>query len=133
MRLDGDGTFLCLSGVLIAWKIRCSSHRYAVVLGVLVDLWHLSNPHSAREAKVSENPSVITALKDLPIRAVPFIIFPGACGIFGEMLLRMPPVPSVPQMLASWVLVIFATAAGGLFFTKALFGWPPMRGLELKD
>jgi hypothetical protein len=133
MCLDGDGPFLYLSGVLIVRQVQCGCHSYAVVLSVLVDLWHLSNPHSTQEAKVSENPGVIAALKDLPIRAVPFIIFPGACGVFGEMLLRMPPVPSLPQMLASWVLVAFTTISGGLFFTKVLFGWPPMHGLELKD
>jgi hypothetical protein len=93
----------------------------------------LRDPHSAWEAKVPNGAALIGTLKDLPLRAVPFIIFPGATGVFGELLLRVPETPTIVQMVTSWVLALFTVVAGGLFFTKCFFGWPPMHGLDLKD
>jgi len=93
----------------------------------------LRDPHSAWEAKVPDGAALIPTLKDLPLRAVPFIIFPAATGVFGELLLRIPEMPSTVQMATSWVLGIFTVLSGGLFFTKCFLGWPPMHGLELKD
>jgi hypothetical protein len=86
---------------------------------------HFSDPHPAWETKVPENPTLIGTLKDLPLRAVPFIIFPGACGIFGELLLRVPATPALAQTLASWVLALFTVAAGAPFFHEMLFWLAP--------
>jgi len=94
-------------------------------------VWHRSNSDSAGEAKVLESSALIGTLKDLPLRAVPFVIFLAASAVFGELLLRIPATPTLAQSLTSWVLAVFTIAAGALFFTKCFFGWPPMRGLDL--
>jgi hypothetical protein len=92
---------------------------------------NFSYSHSSGEAKVPES-SVLATLKDLPLKAVPFVIFLAACGVFGELLLRMPTV-AWPHIIASWVLLVFTLSSGILFFLKCFFGWPPMHGLDLVD
>ena len=75
---------------------------------------------------------MMSVLKDLPVRAVPFVVFLAACGVFGELFIRMPTV-TVLQELVSGGLAVFTILAGLLFFSKCFFGWPPMHGLELVD
>ena len=70
------------------------------------------------------------SLKDLPARAVPFSIFPLVSVTFGELYIRMPNNTEVDAVLAK-VLAIFIVGSGLLFFTKALFNFPPLKGLDL--
>jgi hypothetical protein len=75
---------------------------------------------------------MISVLKDLPVRAVPFVIFLTACAVFGELFIRMPRADAMHEFLAGAMLV-FTILAGLLFFSKCFLGWPPMHGLELRD
>jgi hypothetical protein len=70
-------------------------------------------------------------VKELPARAVPFVIYLMACGVFGELYLRMPSVPKFPETQVAWIMGIFMIASGVLFFTKCFFGKPTMKGLDL--
>lgn len=69
------------------------------------------------------------SLKELPIKAVPFLIFPLASVTFGELYVRVPNNTDV-DAIVSKTLATFIVVAGLLFFTKVLFNFPPMKGLE---
>lgn len=68
-------------------------------------------------------------IKELPIKAIPFVIFPIAAMAFGEIFVRIPNNTEI-DMIVSKVLAAFIIASGLLFFTKVLFNLPPMKGLE---
>jgi hypothetical protein len=95
-------------------------------------LWYFSHPHPSREAQVSENSTMISALKDLPIKAVPFVIFLAACLGFGELFIRMPTATASQEFVAG-AMAVFTIGSGLLFFCKCFLGWPPIHGLELVD
>jgi hypothetical protein len=127
VRLDGNDPFFH------TWVIhnssrsikRCNRNSNVAFAWPLVDMWHRCNSHSAREAKVPESSTLIGTLKDLPLKAVPFVIFLAASAVFGELLLRIPATPTLAQLLMSWVLAVFTAASGVLFFTKCFFGLAP--------
>jgi len=75
---------------------------------------------------------MISAFKDLPIRAVPFVIFLAACVVFGELFIRMPTVTVLHEIM-SGAMAVLTVVAGLLFFSKCFLNWPPMHGLELVD
>jgi hypothetical protein len=75
---------------------------------------------------------MISALKELPIRAVPFVIFLAASAVFGELFLRMPTATGL-QEFVSGAMAVLTVASGLLFFSKCLINWPPIHGLELID
>jgi hypothetical protein len=75
---------------------------------------------------------MISPLKDLPIRAIPFVVFLAACTTFGELFIHMP-METFLQQTVSGAMAVFTMAAGFLFFSQCFFGWPPMRGLDLPD
>jgi hypothetical protein len=70
--------------------------------------------------------------KEVPLRAVPFVVFMTAFGTFGELFVRMP-TNTWPHSIGAWVVGIFMIASGLLFFTKVLADWPRMPGLDLRD
>jgi hypothetical protein len=75
---------------------------------------------------------MIEAIKDLPIRAIPFVIFLGGALGFGELFVRMPTVTALHEIM-SGVMFSATIASSILFFSKLIAGWPPMHGLELID
>jgi hypothetical protein len=71
-------------------------------------------------------------VQELPLRAVPFVVFLTACGAFGELFVRMPD-NTWPHSVAAWILGFFMVVSGALFFTKVMLDWPRMPGLDLHD
>lgn len=71
--------------------------------------------------------------KDVPLKAVPFVIFLVPCVVFGEMIVRMPAHPNTPQLLVDWAATIFVIISGVLFFTKIFVNWPNIPGLQIED
>jgi len=69
-------------------------------------------------------------LKDVPLVALPYAIFLMACGVFGELCIRMP-TQSFGHEFFLWVFGLCAATSGGMFFSKAIVGWPRMPGLHL--
>jgi hypothetical protein len=71
-------------------------------------------------------------VKELPLRAVPFVVFLTAFGTFGELFLRMP-TATLPHSIATWITGLFMIISGLMFFTKVLLNWPEMPGLDLHE
>jgi len=71
-------------------------------------------------------------VKEVPLRAVPFVVFLAACGTFGELFVRIPH-HTMADNFAAWIIGTFMTVSGLLFFTKVLLDWPRMPGLNLHD
>ena len=70
------------------------------------------------------------SLKELPIRAVPFVIFLASTTVFGELLIRIP-TNTLVQQSVSFIFGGFTIISALMFFSKVLFNIPPMRGFEL--
>ena len=70
------------------------------------------------------------SLKDVPLVALPYAIFLMACGVFGELCIRMPTNHSGHQVFL-WLFGLSAVLLGGMFFSKAVVDWPRMPGLNL--
>lgn len=54
-------------------------------------------------------------LKDIPLKALPYAIFLMACGVFGELLIRMP-TAHLGHEVFLWVFGLAAALSGGMFF-----------------
>lgn len=68
-------------------------------------------------------------LKDLPIKAIPFVIFLAGCTTFGELFIRIPAITWLHEFM-SGAMAICTLASALLFFTKVFLNWPPLRGIE---
>jgi len=68
-------------------------------------------------------------LKDIPIRALPVVIFLAACLGFGEMVVVLP-ARTLLQTVLSISMGVFALVSGVLFFIKLFTDWPPTPGLH---
>lgn len=69
-------------------------------------------------------------LKELPPKAIPFVIFLFATAVFGEIYIRMHVNSSFDEVIHKSVGVLMLVAAC-MFFTKCFFNVPPMKGLDL--
>ena len=74
--------------------------------------------------------SPLALLKDVPARAIPFVIFLGACVSFGELFIRVP-INTEIDLFVKWFMAFCTLASALLFFTKVFLDQPRMRGLEL--
>jgi hypothetical protein len=72
----------------------------------------------------------VLLLKEVPIKAIPFAVFLASTAVFGEILIRMPN-NSLIQQSVSFIFGFFTIISALMFFSKVLFNFPPMRGLEL--
>jgi hypothetical protein len=70
------------------------------------------------------------SLKDVPIKAIPFVILLAATSVFGELFIRIPTVTVIHQGV-SFVIGGFTIISALMFFSKVFFNFPRMRGLEL--
>src|SRR6478752_3337141 len=64
------------------------------------------------------------------LKDVPYAIFLMACGVFGELCIRMPTDHFAHQFFI-WPFGAAAALSGGLFFSKTIIGWPRIPGLNL--
>lgn len=71
------------------------------------------------------------SLKDVPLVALPYAIFLMACGVFGELCIRMP--TDFAHQFFLWIFGLGAAISGGMFFSKTIIDWPRMPGLTLID
>ena len=70
------------------------------------------------------------SVKELPIRAIPVVVYLAACFVFGDLVIRLP-TRTVLQTILSITMGTFATASGVLFFVKLFFDWPRTPGLHI--
>jgi hypothetical protein len=69
-------------------------------------------------------------LKEVPLRAIPVVIFLAATFVFGTMVAELP-TRTLLQQILSISMGIFAWASGILFFVKLFTDWPRTPGLHL--
>jgi hypothetical protein len=69
-------------------------------------------------------------LKDVPLRAIPVLVFLAAPFVFGTMVAELP-TRTLLQQILSISMGIFAWASGILFFVKLFTDWPHTPGLHL--
>jgi hypothetical protein len=70
------------------------------------------------------------SLKDVPLKAIPFVILLAATAVFGELFIRIPTHTVIHQGV-SFVIGGFTIISVLMFFSKVFFNFPRMRGLEL--
>jgi hypothetical protein len=75
---------------------------------------------------------MINYLKDIPVKAVPYVIFLAGCAVFGEIFVRTT-VTNTTQYIVSLLMGVCTIATAGLFFTKLLVNWPRLPGLDLTN
>lgn len=76
------------------------------------------------------NDTSLFALRDLPIKAIPFVIFLASTSVFGELFIRIPTDTSIQNGI-SFTMGGFTVVSALMFFAKVIFNFPKLRGLEL--
>ncbi len=71
-------------------------------------------------------------LKEIPVRAIPVVVYLAACSVFGELVIRLPTKTEAQNALA-FSMGIFAFVSAVLFFLKLFFDWPRTPGLHIDD
>jgi hypothetical protein len=69
-------------------------------------------------------------LRDVPLQAIPVLVFLAATFVFGTMVAELP-TRTLLQQILSISMGIFAWASGILFFVKLFSDWPRTPGLHL--
>jgi hypothetical protein len=67
--------------------------------------------------------------KDIPAKAVPFVIFITAAVAFGEISIRMP-MDSIPKAFTATVMSGFTIISSIMFFSKVIFNYPKLHKLD---
>ena len=132
LRVGRDVGVFCFRHILNGDQVKPGRDSDVGIVGGVAGLWYCRDSYTPRTAQVSDDHTMISALKDLPVKAVPFVIFPGACAVFGELFIRMPTADVIPQIVGGGMAVC-TIASALLFFTKIFLDWPPIHGLELPD
>jgi uncharacterized membrane protein YjjB (DUF3815 family) len=70
--------------------------------------------------------------KNIPVRAVPFVVFLAGCATFGELYIRMPKHEHF-QIAIAGAMAALTVASALCFFSKCFLNWPPMKGLDIPD
>jgi len=71
-------------------------------------------------------------LKDVPLRAIPVVVFLAASFVFGQLVTTLPTRTLLQQFL-SISMGVFAWTSGALFFVKLFTDWPRTPGLNLPN
>jgi hypothetical protein len=77
------------------------------------------------EFKIDFNP-----FKDLPVRAIPVVVFLAGSVGFGELFIRLPTRTLLQEALA-FAIGLLCLISGVLFLVKVLSDWPRTPGLHL--
>lgn len=71
-------------------------------------------------------------LKDLPVHAIPVVVYLAGSTVFGELVIRLPTRTELQNALA-FSMGLFTFVCATLFFLKLFLDWPRTPGLHIDN